>query len=97
MSNEHSMMASPSFLITHIYLDKQENLPHPGATDKGHYLVFWWKDIALGQLFVEPGADVPERKYKNDFIEAIEPAVDFYNNEQSIEWKTWLLKDEFKV
>ena len=90
------MKITPSFLITHISLDKQPGLPKPTANDKGNYLVFWWKDIALGHLFVEPATDFFNKKYKDNFIEAIAPAIEFYNQEQSIEWKTWLLEDRFQ-
>lgn len=67
------------YIIRHIQLDKfpeEENvIIQPGS---GYYLSCWWKQVPLGQLFIEhhekPGiAELTQR-----ILQAIEPAVSFY-------------------
>ena len=41
---------------------------------QGNYLVFWWKDIALGSLFVEANQTVTEAEYMPLLLSVIEPA-----------------------
>lgn len=72
------MRITPPYQVVHFYLN---GLPFPSslsAADKGRYLVFWWQDLALGHLFVEPGKSFPEEKFYNEILDAIQPALHFY-------------------
>ncbi len=83
------------YRIYHINLYTQPVLPIPSTEEQGAYLVFWWKDIALGHLFLEPTLKAPEKEYLNNLIEAIRPTISFYLQMQDMpaeeNWPQWLL------
>jgi len=56
----------------------------------GHYLVFWWQSIPLGQLFVSPRSNWSKDDLVNRYLNSIWPAIQFYA-EQS-ELKTFSLQ-----
>ena len=89
----------PLFLITHIKLDEPLLVAKPGAIDRGNYHVFWWKDIALGQLFIEPGENLTDTLYQQQVINTISPAMEFYSKEKDDsgnQWKTWLSENNIQ-
>ncbi|MBC7688149.1 MAG: glycosyltransferase [Aquabacterium sp.] len=80
-------------IIKHIYLNEDIVLPGEVAGGKGFYFVFWWHDIALGQLFIDPGKIFEYGEYVQQIISAIKPAVKFYQRQQDTEaynWEYWL-------
>jgi len=91
------MKTFPSYQIHHIYLDNTLNLPVPGVNKKGNYLVFWWRDIALGQFFIDPNKALAEKEYNEQLIKAIKPAIDFYAKNENItgKWEYWLVHQMF--
>ncbi|GAB3820330.1 hypothetical protein GCM10028895_20230 [Pontibacter rugosus] len=73
------MPQHPTYLIHHIALDQQSPLPLPSANrHSGYYLVFWWKDRALGHLFIKPGEVLTDDVYLTKLAAAIEPALRQY-------------------
>ena len=84
------------YQITHIYLDKQQALPQLDFNRQGHYLVFWWKEIVLGHLFLKPDRPFPLEELHQRLAEAIAPAVAFYAKEQpqNGQWQEWALQND---
>ena len=92
-------MQQPAYVITHIYLDKQLSHPQISKELSGNYLVFWWKEIALGHLFISLGEEFSEKEYYARLIEAIRPAVDLYASrasDESTNWQQLLLERDFE-
>ncbi len=70
------------------------------SNEKGNYLVFWWRDIALGQFFIEPGKLLDEKEYTERLINAVKPAIDFYAKNENITndgWEHWLANKMFEA
>ncbi len=67
------------YKISHIHLNDQQNLSKPETNNQGNYIVFWWKEIALGDLFIEPNQLLSEEEYLNKLLTAIHPAIIFYS------------------
>ncbi|MFD2247982.1 glycosyltransferase family 2 protein [Pontibacter ruber] len=81
--------------IIHVYLDQQLTQPQL-ATQQGNYLVFWWQDVALGQLFIEPATEI---NYSEELLKAIAPAINYYTQLQEKEatnWYHWIINHQFE-
>lgn len=89
----------PAYHITHIFFNNQFTLPATGESNKGNYLVFWWKDIALGQLFVEPNETFSQKEFYQAVVKAVAPSIDFYaTGKKGVtqdEWQNLLLNGQF--
>jgi glycosyltransferase involved in cell wall biosynthesis len=87
------MQTYPPYAIMHIRLDSPP-LPLPlGGPAQGNYVVFWWKEIALGHLFLGLGEPLNEAAYHAALLSAITPAVQHYASQHSAgqaPWTTWL-------
>ncbi|MEO5998184.1 MAG: glycosyltransferase [Chitinophagaceae bacterium] len=73
------------YIIQHLQLENFHQ--HAGFTlipEAGYYCVFWWKEIPLGQLFIERGEAIDRDKLYQKIFNVIEPAIDFYITEQSL-------------
>ncbi|WP_439883486.1 glycosyltransferase family 2 protein [Pontibacter sp. MBLB2868] len=75
--------------ITHVSLDQVQTLPVLNTESHGNYLVFWWHDIALGDLYFKPGFTLTEQSYITKFIEAILPTLEHYSNIHKLETSYW--------
>ncbi len=86
------MKTFPPYIIHHIYLNSTLTVPKLDVKEKGNYLVFWWKDIGLGQIFIEPDKPVSEKEYCDQLINAIKPTIEFYSKDEPIgnEWEYWI-------
>jgi glycosyltransferase involved in cell wall biosynthesis len=67
------------YKISHIYLNEQVDLSIPEQNNHGNYLVFWWKEIPLGELFIEPNKLVTREEYLDKVFAAIHPTLLFYS------------------
>jgi len=88
----------PSYNIHHIYLNSSLAMPAIDVEGQGHYLVFWWKDIGLGEFFVEPGKPLSESEYHEKLANAIRPAITFYLRYSDIsdsKWEYWLSHNHY--
>jgi len=68
-------------------------MPTFAQLGQGHYVVFWWKEIALGHVFFEPTKLLTEAVYYNALAVAIAPAVQQYANQHAasqVPWQSWL-------
>ncbi|HEY8781550.1 MAG TPA: glycosyltransferase [Mucilaginibacter sp.] len=93
------MKTFPPYHINHIYLNDTIVSPELDVKEKGNYLVFWWKDIALGQFFIEPNKPLSEKEYNEQLANAIRPAIDFYSKNGNItdnEWEYFLIYQMFE-
>jgi cellulose synthase/poly-beta-1,6-N-acetylglucosamine synthase-like glycosyltransferase len=89
----------PLYAITQVGLDSQlftRPVVQPG---QGSYVVVWWKEIALGHVFLEPDQLLTEAAYEAALIAAITPAVQHYAAQQhrtSDSWQQWLAQRDFE-
>lgn len=83
------------YLVGHIHLNNLHTLPVPDNFQKGNYLVFWWKKIPLGHVFIKPNEKISEKEYYQRIITALQPTLDYYLKKQSgaalVSWPQWLL------
>jgi len=87
------------YTIHHVYLDKSNTLPEISLADKGAYLVFWWQEIALGDLYLQPGRNISKSELYQQLISAIKPAINFYTGLKGIEhteWYDWITNRDFE-
>jgi GT2 family glycosyltransferase len=70
----------PPYIIQQVQLKEVvvEGLSFPLIQQSGYYCVFWWKDIALGHLFIECNSKHDVNEMLQKIIKAIEPGVDSY-------------------
>lgn len=83
--------------IIHLNFHELQYLQLPGNNSHGKYVVCWYKTVALGDFYVEPGVELSVEKFRNDIIKAITPALEFYQSKESIElvpWHNWLSKNQ---
>lgn len=95
----HPMQAHTPYHITHVYLDQLPAPPLPISPEDGNYLVFWWKSVALGHLFVSPGEKLSEAAFASKLIAAIRPAVEKYTTPVSAgkaQWEQLLLSQSYE-
>lgn len=64
--------------ISHIALEKEDDLFFQLPPRSGHYCVLWWKKIPLGHLFLKPGRHADAAEVRRAMLKAVEPAVAFY-------------------
>lgn len=84
--------------IIHINLAKNQNVPVLNTEIRGHYLVFWWNQVALGDLYLEPDKSVTEKEYYKKLTTSICNSVEYYSKKHnSVErkWQQWFLNYEF--
>ncbi len=72
------MKAHPPYKITHVFIDKQQSLLNIELSSEGNYLVFWWKNIPLGDVFLAPEEKPAGADFVEAFIKAINPTLSFY-------------------
>ncbi|TGE06318.1 glycosyltransferase family 2 protein [Hymenobacter fodinae] len=87
------MHSYPPYAITHIHLDKAPQLPALVCQNQGNYLVFWWKNVALGHSFIEAGEVIDLSQWPSVVTKAIAAAVENYIDKAQVDavpWQTWL-------
>jgi glycosyltransferase involved in cell wall biosynthesis len=75
------MKEYPPYQIMHIQLNEQQLRPQPLGNHTGNYIVFWWKNIALGHLYLDPGTRLTEEEFYAKLIDTIQPAIQYYTKE----------------
>jgi glycosyltransferase involved in cell wall biosynthesis len=63
--------------IIHLQLDA-DALVAPDVTTHAAYVVCWWKQIPLGELFIEQGTHLTPGEYLKQIATAIAPALEHY-------------------
>ena len=66
------------YSIVHVKLNEQLALPKPDTAKQGLYLVFWWHNLAIGDLYLQPGYTPSKTEYQQKFIQAILPTLRHY-------------------
>jgi glycosyltransferase involved in cell wall biosynthesis len=64
--------------ISHVYLENEQDFNLPWSHNEGQYIVFWWRCIAIGELYIKAGVELKDETLRPKIIAAIEPAVDMY-------------------
>ncbi len=72
------MQAYPPYSITHIRLNEQLAMPPLHFKGQGNYFVFWWREMALGHLFLKPGKPLSVDDFHQKTLQAIAPSLRFY-------------------
>jgi glycosyltransferase involved in cell wall biosynthesis len=73
------MLGAP-YNITHLYLENEQEFNLSWSHNDGQYLVLWWRCIAIGDLFLNPGEELNDQILRKKILKAIEPAVDLYES-----------------
>jgi GT2 family glycosyltransferase len=73
------------YRIHHIDI-ASEGLPLDFDPGLGHYLVFWWQSIPLGQLFITPGCNWSSSELTRKCLDSVWQTIQFYSerSEQTI-------------
>lgn len=82
------------FKITHIDLSKEKSFISPATNNIGNYIVLWWKEIALGDFYIESNEQqFSEKEYRNKIAATILPVIDSYSRKinLNIDWENFLL------
>ncbi|GAB3299245.1 glycosyltransferase family 2 protein [Hymenobacter humi] len=93
------MSFQPAYHITHVYLDRQSDWLPPARVRQGNYVVFWWKAIALGHLFIKPNQALLAEAYHTALAAAISPAIEHYAGLQQASgtpWQAWLPEQDYE-
>ena len=91
------MKVHPPYHITHLKLHAQPLYADVNTSQKGNYLVFWWKQIPLGQLFINPEEKLSKTDYYNKVTGAIQPAIQYYLQQRGASepnWTEWLINQD---
>lgn len=73
------MTKAAPYIIQHIQLQKHwDNIDISPNQESGYYLVFWWENIPLGDLFLEKGEQFSAETLAEKIKRSIEPALGFY-------------------
>jgi GT2 family glycosyltransferase len=84
------MQAPYPYQILHVPLEHPLSLPTPEQEEGGLYLVFWWKSVPLGHLYLEPGLGLSLAQYQEKVVNAIKPTLAFYAGQNTEENQAWL-------
>ncbi|MGI4824391.1 MAG: glycosyltransferase [Janthinobacterium lividum] len=85
------------YTITHVRLDGPPSPAPAAAPGQGRYLVFWWHELALGDVYLSTGEALTEPDYQAALLKAITPAVQHYaqqHPEGQAPWATWLAEQD---
>jgi GT2 family glycosyltransferase len=94
------MKIHPPYHIKHIRLQDDPAPIYSDPSQTGSYLIFWWNDIALGDLYLEPNKKLSKKEYYRLMRHAILPALRFYATEQQHllpDWQELLPDDNYKT
>ena len=70
------------YSIHHIYMDKMEDIFLEKKINS--YLVFWWRSIPLGHLFVDTPEQITEVNFKQKIIKIISSTINQYNSDKNL-------------
>jgi glycosyltransferase involved in cell wall biosynthesis len=85
------------YTITHVRLDGPPGPAPAAGAGQGRYLVFWWHELALGDMYLPPGETPSEADYRAAQAKAITPAVQHYAQQHpagQAPWATWLAEQD---
>lgn len=63
------------YTIKHLQLEMLTVEGLPLSPETGHYLVFWWKDYPLGDLYLSPGTNKSSEELLAEIIKRIQPTL----------------------
>ncbi|QHL89096.1 glycosyltransferase [Nibribacter ruber] len=87
------MKASTSYHIHHLNLSHGLPLPDLLDMEQGQYLVFWWKSLALGHVFLESRSGLTLAQLLLKVSAALKPAVEMYVAQSGLpktSWRLWM-------
>jgi glycosyltransferase involved in cell wall biosynthesis len=89
----------PPYTCMHVDLASQAVVLPPAPVGQGYYVVFWWQEIALGDLYLTSDKAFTETAYRAAWLSAITPAVQYYASQHPVgqePWATWLTEQDFE-
>lgn len=69
--------------ITHLHLNGDQIIA-PDVASNAAYVVIWWRDIPVGELFIERGTSFSSKEFYYLVIDAIKETVDQYAIKQAL-------------
>lgn len=87
-----------SYIIIHLDLSKEDFFLPSIKNENGNYVILWWKDIALGDFYIEPNQNLSGEKFLSKIITAILPIIDSFNGKINIkcDWQNYLLTNQIQ-
>jgi glycosyltransferase involved in cell wall biosynthesis len=83
------------YKIQNIDLCQEAGFSAPITIGEGCYTVLWWKEIALGNFFIEPDEIVSDNDYHDKIVATILPVANFYENKNktgpAVDWNEFSL------
>jgi glycosyltransferase involved in cell wall biosynthesis len=73
-------------------------MPLLAQNGQGNYLVFWWEQVALGDVYLEAGQAPDRAAYQAIVVQAIAPAVQQYAAKVGLgedNWQAWYNQPDF--
>lgn len=92
------MSSYPPYHITQVPLQAGPGVPPLAQHGQGNYLVFWWEQVALGDVYLEAGEMPDQAAYQAIVLKAIAPAVQQYAAKAGMseeKWQAWYSPAEF--
>jgi glycosyltransferase involved in cell wall biosynthesis len=80
--------------IVHLHLHETITPPAQATSMTAQYVICWWKQVPIGEFFIEQHEQVPETAHTARLLAAISPAIDQYALQQGVHpgnYKTALL------
>ncbi len=66
------------YIINQIRLDQSSPPFYKRQDQLGAYMVYWWKSVPLGHLWIKPGLDLSPSAYLNLVTTTIAPTIEYY-------------------
>ena len=82
------------YAIHHIYLDKMQDIIFEKKINS--YLVFWWRSIPLGHLFIDTSEQIVGVNFKTEILTIINSTIDLYNSDKNLskKYKSAFIKND---
>jgi glycosyltransferase involved in cell wall biosynthesis len=71
------------YRVVHLDLSTQKDFKYNPVPGEGKYLVIWWKNIPLGEVYILPGHILSVKDYHTKIIHAVLPAINSYSIESN--------------
>ncbi len=92
------MKSFKPFVINHLQIHQLDAFAPSG---ENQYLVFWWKNVPLGNLWVYGDSIIDPILFKLKVAESIQPSIDYYvstsKSAKGGHWKSHFLAGEEKI
>jgi len=92
------------FEIKHINLSNQPVIPNLDINNKGNYILYWWNDIPLGDIYINPNEDINYNSFSIQLCAALKLSLEHYSTRANASmpenWQQWIIEkqiDKFRI